>query len=87
MDLEHVPIFIGNATLEGGSGLAGSFQENVYSGYTLIPNYRAFGGGVFVHERLTWNRAAVDLGGRFDHLVAAPSSKNASTIAMFAEEH
>lgn len=82
MDLEHVPIFIGNATLEGGSGLAGSFQENVYSGYTLIPNYRAFGGGVFAHERLTWNRAAVDLGGRFDHL-----SRSAFLEERFYDSH
>ena len=29
----------------GGIGLQGTFQENVYDGLVLIPNYRGFGGG------------------------------------------
>lgn len=52
--------------LEGGLGLQGSFQENVYEGLSLIPNHRAAGGGLFGWERLTLDRGALEIGARYD---------------------
>lgn len=64
----HDPIALGSGALQGGFGLQGSFQENVYSGLPLIPNFRAFHGGVSARERWTATRSAVELGVRYDHL-------------------
>jgi len=55
----------------GGVGLQGSFQENVYRGLSLIPNYRGFQGGAFAFERLTWPRLDLEVGGRYDRLSRA----------------
>lgn len=54
--------------LSGGVGLQGSFQENVYRGYGLLPNYRSFGGGVFAYERLALARVDIEAGVRADGL-------------------
>ncbi len=54
--------------LSGGMGVQGSFQENVYRGYALLPNYRSFGGGVFAYERLSMSRVDLEVGGRLDGL-------------------
>jgi len=64
----HAGRYIGDAVLEGGLGLQGIFQENVYGGYSLLPNYRAFGGGLFAFERLDLGRGAVEAGARYDRL-------------------
>ncbi len=55
-------------TLSGGLGLQGSFQENVYRGLPLLPNYRALGGGLFAFERLARARAEWEIGLRADLL-------------------
>ncbi len=47
-------------------GVAGKFQENVYRGYSLIPNYRSFAGGAYLIERLVLQRGAIESGLRFD---------------------
>ena len=55
--------------LTGGIGAQGIFQENVYRGLTLLPNYRGFGGGIFGFERLDTGGAwAFEAGARFDAL-------------------
>jgi len=54
--------------LEGGLGLQGMFQENVYRGIPLIPNVRSFSGGLFGFERLSLPRADIEIGGRIDGL-------------------
>lgn len=54
--------------LTGGLGLQGIFQENVYRGYSLLPNHRSFGGGIFAIERLSLARIDLELGGRYDAL-------------------
>lgn len=59
---------LGQATGEGGLGLQGLFQENVYRGLSLVPNYRAGSVGVFGWERLSVGRWAVELGARYDHV-------------------
>jgi len=66
--LRHRVVALPFGDLEGGAGLQGSFQENVYRGYALLPNYRSFGGGVFAYERLAMGRVDVELGGRVDGL-------------------
>ena len=58
----------GRLALEGGAGVQGIFQENVYRGYDLLPNFRGMGGGVFAFERLSGERAAVEVGARYDGL-------------------
>jgi iron complex outermembrane receptor protein len=54
--------------LTGEAGLSSSFQENVYSGLPLIPNFRAFQVGVFAFERLNIGLLLVEAGARYDHL-------------------
>jgi iron complex outermembrane receptor protein len=67
----HPEIQLNFGDLEGGVGIQGSFQENVYRGYSLMPNYRGFGGGIFGFERLTLPRFDVDLAARWDGLSRA----------------
>ena len=55
-------------SLGGGLGLSGTFQENVYRGLPLIPNFRSFQGGVFGFERLKAGPVEVEAGARYDHL-------------------
>ncbi|MFT5686328.1 MAG: iron complex outermembrane receptor protein [Myxococcota bacterium] len=57
--------------LKGGIGLQGSFQENVYRGLSLIPNFRGLSGGVFAYERLSMGRVDVEAGARADGLSRA----------------
>ncbi|MGC6514068.1 MAG: TonB family protein [Myxococcota bacterium] len=66
--LDHHSVEAAGGHLEGSAGVSGQFQENVYRGWSLIPNYRDFSVGVFALERLVWTRGAVELGGRYDHL-------------------
>lgn len=54
--------------LSGGVGLQGVFQDNIYRGYSLLPNYRGLSGGVFAYERLSTERLDVEVGGRLDGL-------------------
>jgi len=51
-----------------GIGLQGGFQENVYRGYPLLPNHRAFNGGAFAHGRLLGPRGTVSVAARYDHM-------------------
>ena len=59
---------VGALSWSGGWGAQGVFQENVYGGLPLLPNYRSLAGGVFAHQRLTGARGAVEAGLRYDHL-------------------
>jgi iron complex outermembrane receptor protein len=59
---------LAGATLRGGIGAVGSFQENVYRGLPLVPNFRGLQGGVHAHERLTRGALSVELGARYDAL-------------------
>lgn len=58
---------LGNGTVEGGVGLTGTYQENVYSGLPLVPNHRAISAGVTGFEGVEWDRASVEVGARYDH--------------------
>jgi len=58
----------GRVGFEGGLGLQGTFQENVFRGFSLIPNFRGFGGGIFGFERVSWPRVDLEVGARFDAL-------------------
>lgn len=66
--LGHGSKELGDGAVEGGVGLSGTFQENVYRGLPLIPNYRTFQGGLYGYERYTRGRASVEAGARYDHL-------------------
>ena len=57
--------------LTGGFGIQGGFQENVYQGFSLIPNFRSFSGGLFVYERLSVDRFDFEMGARADGLMRA----------------
>ncbi len=63
----HAPMAIGGATAEGGLGLSGSFQENVYAGLPLVPNHRALNVGVNGFEAVDAGRVMVEVGARYDH--------------------
>jgi len=55
----------------GGLGVQGSFQENVYRGLSLIPNFRSFTGGLFAYERLSLARVDLEAGVRYDAMSRA----------------
>lgn len=64
----HPPVDVGAAQLRGTVGFAGQAQENVFDGIALIPNFRAFGAGLFAIERLSWGRSDIEAGARYDVL-------------------
>lgn len=53
--------------LEGLVGVSGILQENVYRGWPLLSDYRAFGGGIFALERFVFDGFQIEAGIRFDH--------------------
>jgi iron complex outermembrane recepter protein len=63
---EHPERHLGHAHFEGSFGAQGSFQENVYQGLPLLPNYRALELGVFGVERMTLHRVDIEFGARYD---------------------
>ncbi|MED5372069.1 MAG: TonB-dependent receptor [Myxococcota bacterium] len=73
LDLLYMPAArpLGEHELQSTLGLQGSFQENVYRGYSLLPNYRAFAGGLFTTQRVTLRRVDLEAGARMDGLFRA----------------
>jgi iron complex outermembrane receptor protein len=65
---QHATVSNDIGDLDGGVGLQGSFQENVYRGLSLIPSYRSFSGGLFAFERLSLGRVDLEAGARADAL-------------------
>lgn len=66
--LKHKPRPLSPDTrLEGSAGVSTMLQDNVYSGWPLLSNYRDFSGGVFAIERWVSGDAEVEAGARFDH--------------------
>ncbi|MBC8454575.1 MAG: TonB-dependent receptor, partial [Deltaproteobacteria bacterium] len=65
---QHATVSPEIGDLDGGVGLQGSFQENVYRGLSLIPSYRSFSGGLFAFERLSLGRVDLEAGARADAL-------------------
>ena len=68
---QHPTLYPANSELNGEMGVQGSFQENVYRGLPLIPNYRRFSGGIFAYERLGLERIDLEVGMRADALSQA----------------
>jgi iron complex outermembrane receptor protein len=66
--LAHDDVWAGDVRLRGEIGAQGLFQENVYRGLTLLPNYRSFAVGAFATGRMSLPRADLELGVRYDHL-------------------
>lgn len=67
VDWTHGAATLGGHALDGGLGLSGAFQENVYAGLPLIPNHRSGSVGVYALEGLTLPRVHVEAGARYDH--------------------
>jgi iron complex outermembrane recepter protein len=66
---EHNPLHLSEHWhLRGAAGITGLAQIHHYGGLQLVPDYRAFGGGVFASERLTGHDTDVELGARYDLL-------------------
>jgi iron complex outermembrane receptor protein len=65
---EHPVLTTEIGDFEGGLGFQGTFQENVYRGLPLIPNFRGFSGGVYGYERLSLQRFDFEVGARLDGL-------------------
>jgi len=69
VSFRHAPISLTKGLrLEGLAGLSGLMQENVYRGWPLLSDYRAFGASVFALERLIVGRFEFEAGARFDHM-------------------
>jgi iron complex outermembrane receptor protein len=64
----HDPIAVAGAGLGGGAAIQGTFQENVYGGLPLLPNYRSFQAGAAWFERLSWPRFDLEGAARLDGL-------------------
>ena len=68
INFKHTPSTLGNEwRLEGLAGLSGMVQDNVYRGWALLSDYRAFSGGVFALERLVLGIVELEVGARYDH--------------------
>ena len=65
---QHYPFVWRDTLLEGGFGLQGVWQDNLYAGRDLLANYRGLSGGVFAYERLVLDKVDVEVGARYDHL-------------------
>ena len=65
---QHYPFAWREALLEGGFGVQGGWQDNLYSGLDLLPNYRGLSGGIFAYERLVLAKVDIEVGARYDHL-------------------
>ena len=59
---------LGKRRFDPGVGVQSSFQENVYRGYSLIPNHRSFMSGAFAHGRILGDHGAVSIASRVDQL-------------------
>jgi len=64
----HPTAFLSVGELAGGLGVQGNLQENVYEGYSLLPNYRGLGLGVFATERLALRTVDLEAALRYDTL-------------------
>ena len=65
---QHAPISLSEGLrIEGLAGLSAILQENVYRGWPLLSDYRAYGIGVFALERLIVGRFEFEAGARFDY--------------------
>ncbi len=72
--LEHNPYHLSEHWhLRGSSGVTAMAQFNWYSGLQLIPDHRAFGGGIFATERLVGHDTDVEVGLRYDRLQRSAS--------------
>jgi iron complex outermembrane receptor protein len=65
---KHPSLPLSFGRLSGGIGLQGGFQENIYRGLSLLPNYRGFSGGIFLFQRLSLARADIEAAARLDGL-------------------
>ena len=65
---KHPSLPLSFGRLSGGFGLQGGFQENVYRGLPLIPNFRGFSGGLFVFQRLSLAQVDIEAAARLDGL-------------------
>lgn len=65
---QHPTAHLAFGDLTGGLGVQGMLQENVYQGYSLLPNFRGFGLGVFAYERLALSRVDIEAAVRHDTL-------------------
>jgi iron complex outermembrane receptor protein len=54
--------------LHGEAGVSGSFQENVYVGLPLVPNFRGLQFGAHASERLALGALSIEAGTRYDRL-------------------
>jgi iron complex outermembrane recepter protein len=70
------------AEIDGGLGFQAGFQENVYRGLPLIPNYRSLGLSIFGTERISFQDVDLEMGARLDHL-----SRNAFLDELSYERH
>lgn len=71
---EHNPIHLSEHWhLRGASGVVGLGQIHQYGGLPLVPDFTAFGGGVYATERLVGHTTEVELGARYDFLARTAS--------------
>jgi iron complex outermembrane recepter protein len=73
---EHNPFHLSEHWhLRGTSGVTAMAQFNYYEGLQLIPDHRAYAGGVFATERLVGHDTDVEVGVRYDHVRRSASIK------------
>jgi iron complex outermembrane receptor protein len=74
LSLEHRPIHVDDHRhLSGSVGLVGTAQVHDYVGLPLVPDHRAWAGGVFAIERLVGDAFELEAGLRYDALARTAS--------------
>ena len=84
---QHKPLSLaGGSRLEGTAGVSGMFQENVYSGWPLLSNYRDFSGGLFAIERWVSGDVELEVGARYDHVNRSAYIPKNTYLSLVREE-
>lgn len=66
LHFDQLHLMLGIAEWENKFGVSGHFQENIYQGLPLIPNFRIGSAGIYAIERLIFPAGALELGLRAD---------------------
>lgn len=64
--VDHAEWILGTTELDIEWGVSTKLQDNLYSGYTLIPNYRQIDLGGFMTQKWIFSKASLSTGVRFD---------------------
>lgn len=87
LTLDHNPIHLSDHLHARGSvGVVGMAQDHDYRGLPLVPDYTAFGGGVYAIERLIAHDFELEVGVRYDLLARTASLLREDFLRLVASD-